>query len=193
MAIIAGPLITDILKNIRDEAGSGSSRTLVRSILSHAQRLVNFIIEDVVKTATLTLEPKRLAYPASQLISDYLKTLSITHNGNDLARGTLGSLSVFDSYWPRAVDFPPSMFIPIGLDVLLIYPASELKTTVDVTYVADTQDIVGDSSEMDVSDHAVPLVKDVATALLLLRQRDFDVLPPILARLSDRLKRYSNE
>ena len=193
MAVIAGPLITDILKNIRDEAGSGSSRTFVRSILSHAQRLVNFIIEDVVKTATLTLEPRRLAYPASQLISDYLKPLSITHNGNDFARGTLGSLSVFDSYWPRAVDSPPSMFIPIGLDVLLIYPASELKTTVDVTYVADTQDIAGDSSEMDVSDHAVPLVKDVATALLLLRQRDFDVLTPILTRLSKRFKRYSNE
>lgn len=193
MTVIVGPLVTDILKNIRDEAGSGSSRTFVRNILSHAQRLVNFLIEDVVKTATLTLEPKRLAYPASQLISDYLKPLSITHNGNDLARGSLGSLSVFDSYWPRAIDSPPSMFIPIGLDVLLIYPAGELETTVTVTYVADTQNIAGDGSEMDVSDHAVPLVKDVATALLLLRQRDFDVLTPILARLTDRLKRYSNE
>jgi len=193
MTVIVGPLITDILKNIRDEAGSGSSRTFVRSILSHAQRLVNFIIEDVVSTATLTLERRRLAYPASQLISDYLKPLSVTYEGNDLARGTLKSLAVLDANWPRAVDADPTVYVPIGLDILIIYPGLKLERSVTVTYVTDTQDIVGDSSEMSVSDHAVPLVKDVATALLLLRQRDFDVLSPLLERLVGRLQRYSNE
>ena len=172
MSTPAGNVINDVLRAVNDVEASGHSRSLVLDLVSHAQRLVNYIIGAVVTTGNITLEEDRMVYPVSALLSDYLRPITAHYKGEQIISVDFDELALLDSSWPRGKSGEVSFYSPVGLDLMIFYPAVKKSETVTLTYVKDTGDIPGEGTNMSLPDHLISPVTFLATSLLLLRQRD---------------------
>ncbi len=193
MSTTAGTVVTDVLRQVRDEGANGHSRVFTLEVISHAQRVINTITKSVLRTQTLTLQPRQLFYSISLLFTDYIQAIGVKYLNQNLQRSTLKGLRNTDPDWPRKLSSTPSFFIPVGINLLIIYPVPEVSATVDVTYVKDTGIIAGESASMELPDHAIQSVKDLAAATLFLRQRDFVEATVLVKNLQERLKRFRDE
>lgn len=180
MTTIAGVVITKALQRVRDPQGSAHTRVFVRTILSHAQRIINAIFRDVRVTSTFTTEASRLAYPVQSNLTDNLRIVSITHEGSELAVETLAGLQGSDPSWPRTRGAKIQAFASVGRDLLLLYPALDRNSTVEITSIKDTGLIIGEDSALDLPDERVKTALDFTEILLLIRQRDFDEAEALL-------------
>ena len=180
MATIAGVIITKVLQRVRDPQGSAHTRPFVLEILSHTQRIINAIFGPVRVTNTFTTEADRLAYPIQSNLPDNLKIVSITHEGSELIGETLSGLQGNDPSWPRTRGVKIQAFAPIGRDLIILYPALERNSTVEITSIKDTGLITGETATMDLPDERVKTAIDFTEVLLLIRQRDFDEAETLL-------------
>ena len=193
MSTIAGTVVTDVLRQVRDEGANGHSRVFTLEVVSHAQRTINAIVKAVLRTRTLTLQPRQLFYSISLLFTDYIQAVGVKHNNQSLHRTSLKGLRNSNPDWPRKLSSVPSFFVPIGINQLIIFPVSEASDTVDVTYIKDTGLIAGENIAMALPDHAIQSVKDLAAATLFLRQRDFVPAQTLVSNLKERLGRFRDE
>ena len=194
MSTTAGTVVTDVLRQVRDEGANGHSRVFTLEVVSHAQRTINAIVKSVLRTRTLTLQPRQLFYSISLLFTDYIQAIGVKHNNQSLHRTSLKGLRNSNPDWPRKLAATPSFFVPVGINLLIIYPVPEVATTtVDVTYVQDTGLIAGENIAMALPDHAIQSVKDLAAITLFLRQRDFVAARTLVSNLKDRLGRFRDE
>ncbi len=193
MATTAGVVVTEVLRRVRDEQGAGHTREFTLRIISHAQRLINRLVGAVTVDTTLTLQPTQLIYDLSGTFTDALRVISVRWQEHDLDQVNLQFLRNVDVSWPRNVSGEPAVFSQIGLDLLLIYPVPTESASVGITYVKDTGLIPGEDIDMEVPDHAMPLIIDLAASILLLRQRDFRPIETLFKRIQSNLKGYRNE
>lgn len=193
MSTTAGTVVTDVLRQVRDSGANGHSRVFTLEVVSHAQRMINAIVKAVLRTRTLTLQPRQLFYSISLLFTDYIQAVGVKHNNQSLHRTSLKGLRNSNPDWPRKLSSVPSFFVPVGINQLIIYPVSEALDTVDVTYVQDTGIIAGENITMALPDHAIQAVKDLAAATLFLRQRDFVQARTLTSNLKDRLGKFRDE
>lgn len=190
MVTTAGVVVTEVLRRVRDEQGAGHSRVFTLDIISHAQRIINRFTGSVTTEATLTLRPKTLVYDLTGTFTDALQVISVKYQGEELLSAGLKFLGNIDVSWPRNIEGEPKVFSPVGLDLLIIYPVPNSPATATVTYVKDIGLIPGEDIDMSLPDHAIPLVKDFATAVLLIRQRDLVPAVKLIKELIENLKEY---
>lgn len=193
MATTAGIVVTEVLRRVRDEQGAGHSRVFALDIISHAQRIINRFTGSVTTEATLTLRPKTLVYDLTGTFTDALQVISVKYRGEELVQAGLKLLGSVDVSWPRNIEGEPTVFSQVGLDLLIIYPVPNTPATATVTYVKDIGLIPGEDIDMSLPDHAMPLVKDFATAVLLIRQRDFIPAVKLIKELTESLRGYRDE
>ena len=193
MATTAGVVVTEVLRRVRDEQGLGHTRAFALNVISHAQRLLNRVTGSVLTDATLTLQPKLLVYDLTGTFTDALRVVTMTYRGEELVKTDLSFLRNVDVAWPRNVSGEPRVFSQVGLDLVVIYPVPTEPDTVTVTYVKDIGLIPGEDQDMSLPDHAIPLVTDLATAILLIRQRDLIPATTLIKKLQKDLQRYRDE
>ena len=193
MSTSAGTVVTDVLRQVRDLGANGHSRVFTLEVVSHAQRTINAVVKAVLRTQTLTLQPRQLFYSISLIFTDYIQAVGVKHNNQSLHRTSLKGLRNSNPDWPRKLSSVPSFFVPIGINQLIIFPVSEALDTVDVTYIKDTGIIAGENIAMALPDHAIQSVKDLAAVTLFLRQRDFGQAQVLVSNLKERLKIFSDE
>ena len=193
MSTAAGTVVTDVLKQVRDVGGNAHSRASTLEIISHSQRVINAIVKSVVRTQTLTTQPRQLFYSVSLIFTDYVKAVAVKHNNQNLLQTSFKALRNSNPNWPRRLGSVPSFFVPFGINQLIIYPVPAESTTVELTYVKDTGVIPGEATAMQLPDHNIQLVKDLAATTLFLRQRDFAQAQVMISNFTDRLKRQRNE
>ncbi|KKN44727.1 hypothetical protein LCGC14_0690060 [marine sediment metagenome] len=193
MTTTAGVIVTEILRRVRDEAGAGHSRSFALDIISHAQRIINRFTGSVTTTGTLTLRPKKLIYDLTGIFTDALIVTEAAYRGEELVKTNFQFLKNVDISWPRSIQGEPQVFAQIGLDLLLIYPVLVDPATVTLTYIKDLGLIPGEDQDMSLPDHAVPLVSDLSTAVLLIRQRDFKPAVELIQKLQKDLGDYRDE
>ena len=172
MATTVGPIITKVLQRVRDPQGSAHSRNFVRTILGHAQRVVNSLLGLVLENTNLSVQPGLLVYPASSSVPNAVNIIDVVHQGRSLHRSDLDKLRGINSNWPRARGAHFDIYAPIGKDLLILYPGIQAQDTVDVHYIKDTGVISKETDTVQIAKDFEPLMEQMAEALLLLKQRD---------------------
>ena len=99
---------------------------------------------------------------------------------------TLKQLNQFDDAWFRRVGPKFEVFVPVGRDLLVVWPAKEVASSVDVVYAKLTTELVADSTATDLPDEDLHDVLDLSEIILLAKSRRFDLLAPLMERLTAR-------
>lgn len=184
MAEPAGSLVSTLLRRVRDPQGAMHDRvTVARPFLSHAQRLVNAGLRAVIGEAVLVTEPYRLIYPVAALLPNAVHIESVREADRDLADVTWESLWHTDGSWFRRTGDRFEAFARIGRDLLVVYPAKKVASSITVVYTALTANLTQDSIATDLDDTLHAPMLALAESLLYLRARDFAGLDAALATL----------
>ncbi len=186
MANPIGPIITTVLQRVRDPQGTASSRDFVRKILSHAQRILNSELADAVETIDLITQPGLMFYDLSGFIPNSMNVVEVEYEFQTLPRTDLNQLRGTDPNWSRTRGSQYNAYAQVGKNLLILYPALSVQSTVTVRFVKDTGILQNESEEISLLNDHLPLLDAVAEAVLLLKQRD-------LPEAKKRLDMFSNE
>jgi hypothetical protein len=171
MAQAAGVLTDTLLRRVRDTQGLAHSRAFTRSILTHAQRLVNAQQRLVLTEETLATVPRRLLYPIAALLPLSLRVEYVREDGRDIPPTTLTTLATTRPGWSRQVGDFFQAWAPVGRDLLVVWPSKTIASSVTVVSTKLTTDLATEGTLTEVPDEALPAVLDVAELLLLLKSR----------------------
>lgn len=191
--MLAGEAVDIVLSRVRDPNGVITSRDFVRSRLADAQRLLNARFGWVLDTTTLTTEPERIFYPINALLPASAQVRFVRQNERDLVRVPWETFWYMRRGWPRTLGPRYEIYSVIGRDVLVVWPANRISTALTVRSAKLTDDFASDFSEFEVHDEMVPMITDLATALTLLKVRDFAPMDEVMSSLKGRLKERSLE
>jgi hypothetical protein len=185
-----GPIVDQILQRVRDPEGVIASRDFVRDRISDAQRLLNARFGWVLDTTTLTTEPWRLFYPIVPLLPEAQRVWYVRQGGRNLAYVPWQTLTHMEVGWPRALGPRYEIWSRIGFDTIVVWPATTAATALAIESSKITLDLVADHSEFEVRDDVVPMVADLATALVTLKMRQLapaaEVMNTLLGRVKER-------
>ena len=186
---VVGPLVTELLKRIRDPEGLGTTRTFARKILGYAQQLVNGAVSSRIEVREVATEPRRLIYKLTDLAPNAIKVLKVTDGERDVTKlSSWKQLAHIDRQWSRRLSTRFQAFAMIGNDLIVIYPAKPEASTVRLRYSVATDLFTQDADVLCIQDEYVPLLLDVAEAILLLRKRNYVQLEEVSARIATGLK-----
>lgn len=188
MAEVAGTLVSALLRRIRDPQAIANTRSFARSILSDSQRLINAGRNRVLETTTLTTNPLRMFYPLTASLPNAIRIRGVREGGRDLDKMTLKQLSQLSSRWFRHTSDRFEAFSQVGRDLLVVYPAKSISSSVDVIYTKLTNNLVNDDEATDLPDEDLPDVMDLAGAILLIKGRELASVAPLIERITKRLK-----
>ena len=177
MAEVSGTLTDHLLARARDSQGIANTRAFARSILNDVQRVVNAASNRVLTTGALTTNPLQMFYPITATFTDSIRVRAVREGDRDLEKVTLKQLNQFDDAWFRRVGPKFEVFVPVGRDLLVVWPAKEVASSVDVVYAKLTTDL----PDEDLHD-----VLDLSEIILLAKSRRFDLLAPLMERLTAR-------
>lgn len=188
MAEVAGSLVSALLRRIRDPQGIANTRVFARSILSDSQRLINAGRNRVLETTALTTNPLQMFYPLTASLPNAVRVRGVREGDRDLEEMTLRQLSQLSSRWFRHIGDRFEAFCRVGRDLLIIYPAKSISSSVDVVYTKLTDNLVNDDEATDMPDEDLPDVMDLAEAILLIKGRELESVAPLVERITKRLK-----
>lgn len=215
MAELAGTLTDALLQRIRDQQGLGitpvvdnngvaqnpstlAGRAFARTLLSHAQMLINGAQEQVLQTFTLTTAPFQCVYNINGLIQannqwaggnkadDCVRIIGVRDVQRDLNRVAFRTLAHIDRHWFRKLANQFTTWSMLGADTLVLYPGCQTRVALTVYYVRRCDFLTDDTVATAIDDDTLPEVVDIAQALYHLKHRDMALLPQILQRLGDR-------
>lgn len=188
MPDVAKTLIDVVLRRVRDPQGSAHSRDLVRSLLSHSQRMLNAVLGSATETVTLNTEAQRKFYPISALVPTSARVLAVREGGRDLREiGWLGFAQA-DRYWTRRLGSRFLEFSTIGRDLLVIHPAKDEASSVSVIAASLTTELSSEDTEVEVPVDDVPAVLSLAEAVLSLRDRNIGGATGAMARVVEHVR-----
>lgn len=188
---VVGPLLDTLLQRVRDPHAIGTSRDLARSLLAQAQRLLNTKDKLVLETVTLDTQARRLIYPIHDLLPTSARVVCVRDDsGNDLDyEMNWHDLSNFKSSWFRDVAPQHKIWSIIGRDLLVVYPARDIDSTVSVVSAKLTDTFNDDSSETEIPESDEPALLDIAELLVSIRNRNLPVAQDLLKALQARNSR----
>ena len=128
----AGNLTDNLLRRLRNPDALGYTREFVRRMLSDAQRIVNAETRKTKVTATLTTEPFKQFYKIQELLPTTTRIEKVRADGRDLRQTTLRELCNISTKWHRQIGDSFKHFALIGRDLLVVYPAKAVESSVEV-------------------------------------------------------------
>lgn len=187
MATTAGTLIDSIARRVRDPNNTAHSRAFVRDILDRIQVTVNahkeYILTETIKIAT----PGQALYSVETDLGSSITVTDVLINGRELDQQTWTNLHRLNRNWLTAKSGKPFAWASIGRSLVAIYPAPDYKA--EITFVASkiTTPLSADEIPLELRKEDEDIVRDLTTAILLLRQRDLDTCPAIIQRAIGKL------
>lgn len=175
---IAGEVSEQLLRRVREEGGLGTTQDFAIQTLSHCQRIVNAGLRSAVESNTLTTKAKQLIYSyrdADQL-PNAVDIISIKDGNRTLQRVTsLAELCAYDTNWFRATGKQHDVWLQLGRDLLIIYPAKTADSTLTVNYSLLTEEFVDYAKShnviFDLPQENVDIALGLSEVILLLRSR----------------------
>lgn len=184
----AGQLTDELLRKLRDPSAIGMTREFVRDILSKCQWCINGAYRKTKQTATLTTNPNQMFYPIAAVASDVLRIEYVREGTRDLRKTTLRELGHISTKWFRHVGERFQHFALPGRDLLVVYPAKSVGSSVEVVYTKLTTVLDADSVDVELPDDDMIEASDLAQLLLLIKMREFSMLDPLLTQFTERNK-----
>lgn len=172
--VLTGSLVDGILLRMRDPGGDAHPRSLVRSLLTAWQRLLNGKFAWSLETLTLSTEAWRQVYPIAALLENAVRVVAVREGTRDLIPVTWTEFWYVRRTWLRDVGPRYDEFALVGRDVLVLYPAQREATSVSVVVARLTADLTDDTVAVEIPDDYVPLLMNLVELTLLLRTRIYD-------------------
>lgn len=183
-----GPIVDQILQRVRDPEGVIASRDFVRSRISDAQRLLNARFGWVLDETPLVTEPWRLFYPVVPLLTEAQRVWYVSQGGQDLTYVPWKTLTHMEQSWPRAFGPRYEIWSRIGYDTIVVWPATSRAESLAVKSSRITTLLDSDDDDFDVRDDVVPMITDLATALVTLKIRQLTTAAEVMNTLMGRVK-----
>ena len=177
-------LITELSRRLRDPNNTRNARTLVRDVLTQAQRVVNLHTADVVTiTTSFTPSAGRVLYRRAEVASDVARILAVRQDDRELWEVPWRSLVHADPAWYRAQGPRHELFARIGTSLLAVYPAREVPTALSVSYVSVPTDLTDGAADVTISDEWIPLLLDIGELILTAKNREFVRMADVMKRV----------
>lgn len=187
MATTAGTLIDSIARRVRDPNNTAHSRTFVRDILDRSQVALNaykeYILTETIQIAT----PGQALYSVETDLGSSITVTDVLIDGRELDEQTWTNLHRLNRNWLTAKSGKPFAWAPIGRSLIAIYPAPDHEA--EITFIASkrTVPLTADEIPLELRKEDEDIVRDLTTAVLLLRQRDLDMIPAIIQRIGGKI------
>lgn len=186
-----GPVVDQILLRLRDPEGVIASRNFVRTRISDAQRLLNARFGWVLDSTTLITEPYRLFYPIVPLLPEAQRVWYVRHGGRNLGYVPWRTLTHMQRGWPRTLGARPEIWSRIGFDLLVVWPGVTTAQTLTIDSSKITTLLDSDGDDFEVRDDVVPMIVDMATALVTLKMRQLapaaETMNTLMGRVKERM------
>lgn len=190
-AASVGPAVDTVLQRVRDPAGLAHPRSFVRTLLTHAQRIVNLARPGALDEAVLPTQPNRCVYdfvgltqsgvPVDGSAVARVEGVKLDESEN-LRMVDWDTLAHVDRNWPRKVAGRPRVWARCGRDLVIVWPARPDTSTVTLVYTKLTAVLASDADAFELRADRLPSVLALTEALLLLRLRRFDAVPAAIAQ-----------
>ena len=192
MPDVAKTLTDQVLRRVRDVHGLAHSRELVRTLLSHSQRLLNSLLGIVTTSTTFTTYAHQQFYQLSGLLTGtdaITKVMAVKDGPRDLMHLTnIRQLNHLDTRWVRALGPRFDAWTQLGRDMLIIYPAKPLNATVTIVGAKLTTALTGEDTALELPNEYHDHIVSLTEIMLLAKQRDLTQAVRQLQRLSHTLK-----
>lgn len=187
MPIQAGELVDRVLQRIRDEHAAGTSRDLVRLVLTHAQRLLNAKLGLVMSSLPLATIAYQCVYPIASVAPDALRVIGVRSGARDLTEVKWQEFWYLKRNWLRVARLQHESFALLGRNMLIIYPARPEPGIVTLQVARLTNALTSDLTDVELPEEFLPLLTDVVGAVALVRQRSFLTLDDVAQSIKSRL------
>ena len=192
MPDVAKTLTDQVLRRVRDVHGLAHSRALVRTLLSHSQRLLNSLLGIVTTSTSFTTYAHQQFYQISGLLTSadaITKVMAVKDGSRDLTHlVNIRQLNHLDMRWVRALGPRFDAWTQLGRDMLIIYPAKTLNSTVTIVGAKLTTELTGEDTALELPNEYHDHIISLTEIMLLAKQRDLTQAVRQLQRLSHALK-----
>jgi hypothetical protein len=183
MATNGNDLIDELLLRHRAAGVDRIARADAATVLSQCQRVVNLHKTDNTATVSFTPTAGQTLYTVAGVASDVARIDTVRHDDRDLHRVDFRSLAHCDTRWLHRTSNRYDLFSRIGGSLWVLYPAMESPVAVDVVYTIVPAAVADAATAIDISDEYVPLLLDLAEAVLTARVRVWSALPDLTERI----------
>lgn len=187
MAEVAGTLITEALRRVRDPRGEAHARSDVLTLLDRCQKMINVFTKQVLDPVTVATTPMQQVYAMQDVLPDAVDVVDIKEGNRSLPRVPWSTLFYTDREWTRAWGSRYDVFSQLGLDFLILHPAESVAGSVVVVSVKNTSTLADEDTATNIVDDDLPAVLDLLEAVLNLRQREFNPSADAMKRAASRL------
>lgn len=189
MTVLASTMTDTLLRRVRDTAGLAHSRDFARTCLSHAQRILNTAIGVVVESTTLATTPTMQVYPTTGFVPLAARPIAVLEGNRDLQKlSNHVQLAHVSLTWFRDVGSRFEAWCPVGRDLIVIYPAKSVVSSVVVKYAKLTTALTGEADPLEVPEEYTDYILSLAEVFLLMKQRDLKAASTALKRLVEEMK-----
>jgi hypothetical protein len=188
MASTAGTLISSISRRVRDANNTAHTSAFVRDILDRAQVTINARQEYVLTDTVLTATPGKVLYNVENDLGSSIKVTEVSIDGRDLDEITWANLHRISPTYLTDKSGTPEAWARIGRSLVAIYPAPNVPIEITFTASKITTELNDDNIPLELRAEDEDVVRELTTAILLIRQRDTDVVTEIIRRVGDKMK-----
>ena len=193
MPTTAGDLVNSISRRVRDASNTAHSSAFVLDILDRSQVILNAHRKFQLSTVNLTTVPGQALYTLPGNINGIQRVTEVERDGS-----RLDELVPWRNLWKLS----PTWFTDvgdtlgwgmIGKTLLALWPVPVVATTLQIKGPAITAELTSTNTTMALRDEDSDILRDLVTAMLLFRQRDLDMIEPIVGRMVDKLNLQDRE
>lgn len=188
MTTPVGTLIDSISERLRDPTNTAHTRVDIMDMISRCQMLVNARFQYVVSNTTLTTIPNQVIYRVEDDLTATFEVIEVRYGPKSLIPIPMWrDLWKISRTWFTEQAAQPRGWSQIGKSLLVIHPVPVEPTDLDVVGVKVTTTYTNEAELMELRPENEDLVRDLATALLLIKQRDMDTSAPLFIRFAARV------
>ncbi len=191
MATAASTLITAIRRRIRDENATAHTQAFVRDLLDRSQVAVNATTRSVVSDSTLTTAAGQAIYHVETDLTSAITPERVLWNSQVIDRiEDWRELARMDRSWLIRRDSEIKAWTMIGHNLIVLYPALTIASSAVVRCSKVTAALTLDATTLELPEELETVAMDLVTTLLLLRQRDLDMVEEWAAKAAEKLQMW---
>lgn len=180
-------LVDSILLRLRDPNARAHPRELVRDIVSRVQVDVNALRSYVLADYMLRTTPGKAIYRMDSDIQGLVKVTEVQRSSH-----YIDEITPWRNLWKLSPTWRTDAgqtqgWAMIGMTLFAVWPTPTTQELYVVRGPALTPDLVSDALSTPFRAEDQDIVKDLATALLLLRWRDMDTMQMMVDRAGNRM------
>lgn len=187
MASPASTLIASIARRVRDPNNTAHSQAFVRDILDRVQVIVNDRQEYVLTSTVLTATPGKVLYSVENELGNIVTVTRVSINGRDLDKQDWHNLHRLNPQWLQAKGGKPQAWAPVGRSLIAIYPAPDYEAEITFTGTKITTALSDNNIQLELELEDEDIVREIVTAILLIRQRDLDMIESLISRAGSKM------